>query len=187
MTASALLVSPQCLAMSRRSLHQLRASLERDVGMQTATWLQEAGFAGGEAIYHAYRGWMAGRFGIEEPAGLDVRHLGETLTGFFRETGWGSLTVAPIAQAVIALDSVDWSEADPAAGSQYPSCHLSSGMLADFLGRVSNTTLGVMEVECLSRGDTRCRFLAGSPDTLQLLYDRMAEGQTYQEALGSSG
>jgi hypothetical protein len=60
-------------------------------------------------------------------------------------------------------------------------------MLADFLGRVSNTTLGVMEVECVSRGDTRCRFLAGSPDTLQVLYDRMAEGKPYLEALGSNG
>ena len=184
MTATALLVSPNCLALSRRSLHQLRASLERDTGMQTATYLQEAGFAGGEAVYDAYRGWLAGRYGIEEPSSLDVRHLGETLSGFFRETGWGTLSVAPIAQAVIALDSADWSEAESGAGAQYPSCHLSSGMLAEVLGRVSNSTLGVMEVECLSKGDSRCRFLAGAPETLQVLYERMAEGQTYLQALG---
>lgn len=187
MTATALLVSPNCLALSRRSLHQLRASLERDAGLQTAAYLQEAGFAGGEAVYQAYRGWLAGRYGIDSPAGLDVRHLGETLSGFFRETGWGTLTVTPIAQAVIALDSSDWSEADASAGTQYPSCHLSSGMLADVLGRVSNSTLGVMEVECLSRGDDRCRFLAGAPETLQVLYDRMAEGHSYHEALGIGG
>ena len=65
MTATALLVSPNCLALSRRSLHQLRASLERDTGLQTAAYLQEAGFAGGEAVYQAYRGWLAGRYGIE--------------------------------------------------------------------------------------------------------------------------
>ena len=41
MTATALLVSPNCLALSRRSLHQLRASLERDTGLQTAAYLQE--------------------------------------------------------------------------------------------------------------------------------------------------
>jgi predicted hydrocarbon binding protein len=184
MTATALLVSPHCLAISRKSLHQLRSSLERDAGLQTASYLQEAGFAGGEAVYQAYRGWLTGRFGVQEPSGLDVRHLGETLSGFFRETGWGTLTVTPIAQAVIALDSPDWSEAESGAGAQYPSCHLSSGMLADFLGRVSNTTLGVMEVECVTKGDSRCRFLAGAPESLQVLYERMAEGQTYQEALG---
>jgi len=31
-----------------------------------------------------------------------------------------------------------------------------------------------MEVECRSRGDARCRFLAGAPETLGILYDRMA-------------
>jgi hypothetical protein len=49
-----------------------------------------------------------------------VRHLGETLSGFFRETGWGTLTVTPIAQAVIALDSSDWSEADAVSRNAVP-------------------------------------------------------------------
>jgi len=46
--------------------------------------------------------------------------------------------------------------------------------------------VAVMEVECRSRGDARCRFLAGSPDTLSALYDRMAQGSSYSEALGIS-
>ena len=40
-----------------------------------------------------------------------------------------------------------------------------------------------MEVECRSRGDARCRFLAGSPETLAALYERMAQGMAYAEAL----
>jgi hypothetical protein len=40
-----------------------------------------------------------------------------------------------------------------------------------------------MEVECRSRGDARCRFLAGAPETLSLLYERMAQGSGYVEAL----
>jgi hypothetical protein len=43
-----------------------------------------------------------------------------------------------------------------------------------------------MEVECRSRGDARCRFLAGAPDTLSTLYDRMAQGTAYADALGVS-
>jgi len=46
--------------------------------------------------------------------------------------------------------------------------------------------VAVMEVECRSRGDARCRFLAGSPETLSTLYDRMAQGTGYAEALGVS-
>jgi hypothetical protein len=59
-------------------------------------------------------------------------------------------------------------------------------MLADFFGRLSNGLVAVMEVECRSRSDARCRFLAGSPDTLSTLYDRMAQGTSYAEALGVS-
>jgi hypothetical protein len=57
-------------------------------------------------------------------------------------------------------------------------------LLADFLGRVSEGQVAVMEVECRSRGDARCRFLAGAPETLGILYDRMAQGSGYLEALG---
>ena len=59
-------------------------------------------------------------------------------------------------------------------------------MLADFFGRMSNGLVAVMEVECRSRGDGRCRFLAGAPETLSALYDRMAQGAPYPEALGVS-
>jgi hypothetical protein len=43
-----------------------------------------------------------------------------------------------------------------------------------------------MEVECRSRGDGRCRFLAGAPETLSTLYDRMSQGAAYTDALGVS-
>jgi predicted hydrocarbon binding protein len=109
------------------------------------------------------------------------------LSRFFSETGWGSLTVDRLGDAVLALDSADWAEAADASGATYPSCHLSCGLLADFLGRMSGDTVAVMEVECRSRGDERCRFLGGSPDTMATLYDRMAQGMGYGEALGIAG
>jgi len=175
---------PETLVLSRRSIQHLRTLLERDAAAQAATWLQEAGFAGGEALYRAYAEWLRERLGVDRPASLDVRHLGQTLAGFFQEHGWGSVQVSPLTPAVIAIDSTDWWESDGAAESAYPACHLSSGLLAEFLSRVSETTLAVMEVECRSRKDDRCRFLAGAPETLQILYDRMAEGTAYLTALG---
>jgi predicted hydrocarbon binding protein len=177
----------QTLLLSWRSIHHLRQVLERDAGPQAATWLQEAGFAGGEALYEAYREWLSDRYSVERPSLLDVRHLGETLSAFFSEFGWGTVQVSPINPSVIALDSSDWAEAEPGATAAFPSCHLSSGLLAEFLTRVSGTSLGVMEVECRSAGAARCRFLAGAPETLQILYSRMAEGATYLEGLGSEG
>ena len=61
---------------------------------------------------------------------------------------------------------------------------LSCGLLADFLGRMSDGMVAVMEVECRSRGDGRCRFLAGAPETLGMIYERMSQGMSYGEALG---
>src|SRR5207249_8624650 len=58
----------------------------------------------------------------------------------------------------------------------------SSGMLADFFGRLSGEPVAVMEVECRSRNDERCRFLSASPDTLNVVYEQMKEGRGYEEA-----
>ena len=171
------------VTMSRRVLQQLRTTLERDAGLQAAGYLQEAGFAGGEALADAYRAWLNDRYAIEQPRDLDAGHFGNTLSQFLSELGWGTVTVAPLGGATLALDSTDWAEAQDDPGGEYPSCHLSCGLLADFLGRISDATVAVMEVECRSRGDGRCRFLAGSPETLATVYERMAQGMTYAEAL----
>ena len=42
-----------------------------------------------------------------------------------------------------------------------------------------------MEVECSSRGESRCRFLVGSPDMLTYVYERMTTGMSYGEALAA--
>jgi predicted hydrocarbon binding protein len=170
------------LRLGRRVIHQLRASLERDAGLQAATHLQEAGFAGGEELYASFSSWLARHRKLDRPADLDVRFMGEVLSEFFADQGWGKLTTTPLG-AVLALDSPNWAEALDEPRGEFPSCHLSCGLLADFLGRVSEGLVAVMEVECRSRGDARCRFLAGAPETLGILYDRMGQGTGYLEAL----
>ena len=165
-------------------IHQLRASLERDTGVQAAAYLQEAGYAGGEELYTSFSEWLSRSRGVSGPTDLDVTFLGEVLGEFFADQGWGRLEATPLGSAVLALDSKEWAEAVDERQAEFPSCHLSCGLLADFLGRISQDVVAVMEVECRSRGEARCRFLAGSPDTLGILYDRMAQGTGYLEALG---
>jgi predicted hydrocarbon binding protein len=174
------------LRLGRRVLHQLRSALERDTGLQASTYLQEAGFAGGEELYAEFREWLLANRGVEDPAQLDAEFLSETLSAFFADQGWGRLEATRLGNAVLALDSEEWAESVEAGGTEFPSCHLTCGMLADFFGRLSDGLVAVMEVECRSRGDARCRFLAGSPETLGTLYDRMAQGTGYAEALGLS-
>ncbi len=181
------LTAHQCLGVGRQTLLTLRAALESENAPQAASHLTNAGFAGGAQVYQAFAAWLAAGYGVERPGELDHRHLGEVLSAFFTELGWGTLAPIQLAAPVLALDSTDWSEAMPEAAAPYPSCHLSSGMLAEFLGRLSGGVVGVMEVECRTRGDARCRFLAGAPETLTTIYEGMTQGLAYQQVLGVIG
>ena len=172
------------LRLGRKVIHQLRAALERDTGLQAASYLQEAGFAGGEELYEEFAAWLRATRGVERPTDLDAQFLNEALSTFFADQGWGALSTQTLGGAVLALDSSEWAEASDEGRGEFPSCHLTCGLLADFFGRLSDGLVAVMEVECRSRGDARCRFLAGAPETLSALYDRMAQGTSYADALG---
>lgn len=181
------LAASQCLALGRRALHQLRATLERESGLQAATWLQEAGFAAGDDLYRAFSAWVASAFGVASPDALDQARFGEVASAFFEALGWGGLGVTRLAPAVLAFDAADWAEAQPGAEGQYPSCHVTSGLLAAFVSQLAGSPAAAMEVECRTRGDGRCRWLVGSPETLGTLYDQLSRGLGYQQALGSGG
>jgi hypothetical protein len=171
------------LTIGRGALKQLHDSLLRDAGANAITILQEIGFASGAGVYQAFCAWLPGQAGVARPEELAADQLAGVLSGFFLASGWGSLTVAPLGGAALALDSGDWVEAEPGT-TDAPMCFLSSGMLADFLGRLSSEPVAVMEVECRSKGDARCRFLSAAPETLTTVYDAMAQGKGYGEVLG---
>jgi len=158
-------------------LRQLHASLAAHAPDQVVTILQEAGYAAGEGLYKAFAA-------VNSPTDLDADLLPATLSEFFTTSGWGTVTMSPVGTGALALDSGDWAEAEPGT-SQTPMCFFSAGMLADFLGRLSDETISVMEVECRSRGDERCRFLSATPEVLEKVYNEMTAGRTYAEALGA--
>lgn len=169
-------------AVPRASLTTLRASLVRDLGDGFATVLQEAGYAGGEAVLAGMRDWCAAN-GIGAPESLAYGQFQQAAARFFAETGWGAVTLEPLGDAAVAFDAPDWAEADPAAAMPYPSCYYSAGMLADLFGRVADGPLGCLEVECRSAGANRCRFLLASPEVIAHVYHRLTEGVAYTEAL----
>ena len=175
------LASTPLVALPRQSLAALRSALIRDLGGNYATYLQEAGYAGGDAVFASFRDWLGARGG-----NADALSLGEfqTLaTEFFRDTGWGTLDVGTLNDVVITLDSSDWAEADPSLNLGFPACYYSMGLLADFFGRMAGAQLTCYEVECRSNGAARCRFLLGSAEVIGQVYQRMTEGVGYQQAV----
>ena len=179
------LIGSGMVALSRDALSGLRNALMRDSGYASAGYFQEAGYAGGASMFDAFRSWLAAR-GTDAPEGLTLAAFQAEATDYFRECGWGSLEVGELHDTVATLDSTDWGEATPGAGLEHPGCHLSSGMFAEFFGRLADAPLAVMEVECRSAGADRCRFLLGSADVLQQVYDGMAAGSTYEDAVGAA-
>lgn len=176
-------VRPACVDLGPEALRHLRGALERHAPEHAAAVLQEAGFAGGAGLAAAFGTWVSARYGVAEPGDLDVRWLAEALAGFLGESGWGTVAVEQVSPAVLALSAPDWAEATPDGGAPWPSCHLSSGLLAELLVRATGADLGVLEVECRSRGDERCRFAVAAPATLAGIYERLASGAPAAEAL----
>ena len=174
------LAASNCIALPRASLLALRAALIRDTGGSFATYLQEAGYAGGESVFAAFRSWLGARG--EDVDALDLGGFQARAAEFFRDAGWGAMTIAPIGDVVAMVDSTDWAEADPLSALTYPSCHYTTGMLADFFGRTAAAPLSVLEVECRSSGSERCRFLVGSTEVMGHLYERMTAGEHYEAA-----
>jgi predicted hydrocarbon binding protein len=176
------LAASQLVAFPRLSLAALRAALLRDFGGNFATYLQEAGYAGGAPVYEAFRAWLAAS-GSPGPESLDVGAFQARATEFFVDAGWGSLTVSSLDGVAAAIDSPDWAEADPASAMPYPACYYSMGLLSDFFGRTAEAPLAVLEVECRSNGHERCRFLVGSAEVMGKVYERVAEGAPYADAV----
>ena len=170
------------IGLTRDSFAALRTALWRDAGANAPAWLQEAGYAGGAALHQAFTQWCASK-GVQLPENLGTHEFQQHASEFFADTGWGSLAVSTLHDSVMTLDSGDWAEADPASGMQFPGCYFSSGLLADFLGRIAGAPLAAMEVECRSMGHARCRFLIGSAETMQHVYDGMTQGVDYDSAL----
>ena len=175
------LAASDLVALPRASLAALRSALARDLGDAFATYMQEAGYAGGESVFSAFRTWLAAEGGGDAEF-LDLKTYQARAAEFFRAIGWGSLAIAPLHGVVAEVDSEDWAEADPASGMPYPACHYTTGLFADFFGRTAAAPLAVLEVECRWSGSHRCRFLVGSAEVMGHLYDRMSAGISYADA-----
>jgi predicted hydrocarbon binding protein len=175
------LASTPLVALPRQSLAALRSALIRDLGGNFATYLQEAGYAGGEPVFGSFQAWLASRGGSAE--GVGFAEFQGLAAEFFRDTGWGSLEIGTLNDVVITLDSSDWAEADPSLNVGFPACYYSMGLLADFFGRIAGAPLACYEVECRSNGAARCRFLLGSAEVIGAIYQRISEGVGYEAAV----
>ncbi len=174
------------ISLGPAGLRSLRAALERSVGEQAAPLLQEAGYAAGPEVYQAFASWLRTRANVTDPADLDAAFLGEMVSEFFQSTGWGAVKLEQLGEGALALDTLEWAEAGTDSGASAPSCHFTTGMLAAFMTELAGEVVAVMQVQCLTCGHDRCRFLMGSSATLHLVFEALTRGESYEDLLAGT-
>jgi predicted hydrocarbon binding protein len=176
---------PPELALPVASLAAMRQALTEDVGADAAARaLRAAGYAAGDALYAALTQPFGDSDGGEKVGELPAAAFWRRLSQLFSTRGWGTLSHEPAHQGVGALESANWVEAVPGNGSR-PSCFFTTGLLANLLGRAAGSTIAVLEVECRSHGDERCRFMFGAPDSMNAAYNLIRSGETPDSLLNA--
>jgi predicted hydrocarbon binding protein len=169
------------IALPATALGALRGALLAAVGPESAgDALRAAGHAAGDAFHEI----LSAREDVTElPADRFWRHLGQ----LFASRGWGQLNYSEAHPGVGSLETRDWAEAASDGDAEQPACHFTTGLLANLLGRVAGGDVAVLEVECRSRGEGRCRFLFGGADAVYAVYERIAAGDSADAALQQIG
>jgi predicted hydrocarbon binding protein len=161
----------------------LRDALTSQLGDDAAAdALRAAGFAAGDAFHRILNGGEA-----DDLKQLSASRFWARLALLFSSRGWGQLTYSEAHPGVGSLEANDWAEGRTEQEAGRPSCHFTTGLLANLLGQIAGTEVGVLEVECRSRGDQRCRFLFGGTEAVYAVYNRIVEGDAPDSALQRIG
>ncbi|MEX0907127.1 MAG: V4R domain-containing protein [Gemmatimonadota bacterium] len=174
---------PSELALPVASLAALRDALYDSVGAEAAEQaLRQAGYAAGDALFR-----ILGAAADDDPGGTPADRFWSDFSRLFSGRGWGQISFSPVHDGVGSLDAPDWVESRANPPADQPSCHFSTGVLANILGQVADAEVAVLEVECRSRGDQRCRFLFGGADAVYSVYEQVAAGAEPDNALAQLG
>ena len=159
----------------------LRKAVESPASSVTVDSVRDAGYQAGQALFDDFTSWLTDR-GEATLDSLEDDRFTSLVSGFFEAVGWGTVHFTTLSDAVLALDTYDWAEAEGDGGN----CHVSTGLFAGFFGRLANAPIAVLEVQCRSADDARCRFLLGSIDVLGYVHEAIGRGIPYDRAAASA-
>jgi predicted hydrocarbon binding protein len=159
----------QLVGVAIPTLRQLRETVLSSADTESAVnALREAGYAGGDAVYEAFEQWLGESQGEEFPGSatdLPLDDFGAAASAFFRNAGWGEVTFSHDEADGVAM--VDITRCWEGASGDDSGCHVTTGLLASFFGKIAGYPVAVLETECCSGSSSRCRFLMGNADVMQ--------------------
>ena len=169
--------SVQMIGIALPTLRELRgatlASLASRGGGEAdaVDTLREAGYAGGETVFSAFERWLReSSVDTRQPeniAELSLDDFAATVRHFFHDAGWGEIDFTPNDDDGVAeLDVRRCWECTGAEPSDIPACHITTGMLAAFFGKLAGYPVSVLETQCSAAGAGHCRFLMGNAEVM---------------------
>ena len=149
------------------TLRELRSKVLASSNSEDAVdALRQAGYSGGESVFEAFEQWLRegdANASVEE---MSLTEFGDKITRFFRDAGWGDIHFSHDEDDDVAKLSVRncW-EAELGDG-----CHIYTGVLASFFGKVAGYPIAVLETECSTDG---CEFLLGNTDVINHRWEQL--------------
>ncbi len=134
--------------------------------------LREAGYAGGDSVYAAFESWLGeSGDGHADAGALSIEQFGEKAAEFFRGAGWGNVEFSQDeTEGTAVVDITDCWEGGTAGA---PGCHVTTGVLAAFFGRIAGYPVAVLETECCSADSSRCRFIMGNAEMMNYRWEEL--------------
>lgn len=161
------------------ALTALGSILRREAGAPAATQaLHSAGHATGVAFFDALN-----TRSDDALAELTETAFWKEVEDAFRGWGWGTLRHRRIHSGLGLLSTRDGAEAEASHDPHGCGCPFTAGLLVGFLERAAGRSLSVLEVSCRLRGDDECRFVFGSEQAVQGLYELLLDGLELDRAL----
>lgn len=161
--------TPPLLSVPPSALLALRKALLTRPDLDTVFALRDAAFAGGDAMYEAFRAFVQGKDAVD-PQELEVQTFFQRAGEFWTQAGWGQTTFSEADGAFCAVEITGCWEAHVDDQPDPRGCHLTVGIVGAFLGKFADYPVAVLEVEGPATDSDRCRFLAGSMEMIAAHY-----------------
>lgn len=160
------------------ALRALHRALSHEAGPEAAArGLQTAGAATGTLLFDALTSPEAADIGVEHLRQMSVDEFWDDISEFLADLGWGTLQHETIHPGVGALSALDWIEADSGLAAPGPRCFVATGLISGLLEGIAAQAVAVLEVDCRSAGDDRCRFLFGGEPALGRVRTSLESGR----------
>jgi predicted hydrocarbon binding protein len=169
--------APELIGLAQRTLRDLRLRVAGASGGGPDA-LREAGYAGAASLFDAFESWLGDR-GSRRAEDLSIEEFSSRAAEFFQNAGWGRVTFRSLHDALAVIDIENCWEAQ-LHGQGETGCHLTTGTLAGFLGCLADYPVAVMEIDCGTSSNSRCRFLAGNGDMLEHAYEQLSRGEMWE-------